>query len=214
MLKFECKNCNKWHPLPFHVSAIEIRCPDCAQPIPGADIYVTSGPLAITKEALQKNVHKYKRLIQSAEKEVEELKKKGAAKGLDSTEDPGGAFAMHLRELLSGCRDDTRYRVGKEIHLKFFFDGSNHTATIVDISLTGICLKVDGASLPTLKAGSKMPLRIVDANAEAVISGEVAWSGKAGLMGVRFKELTKEKEGFIRELILKKCAQEAVNSGR
>ncbi len=213
MLKFECKNCNKWHPLPFHVSAVEVFCPDCSQPIPGADIYVTSGPLAITKEALRKNVHKYKRLIQSAEKEVEELKKKGAARGLDSSEDPGGAFAMHLRELLCGCRDDTRHRVAEDTHLKYFFDGVNYTAKVVDISLTGICLKVDGtSSLP--KNGNKIPLRFVDEGDEAVIPGEVAWSGKAGLMGVRFRELTKEKENFIRELILKKCVSEAMEGSR
>lgn len=216
MLKFECKNCNKWHPLPFHVSSIEVFCPDCSQAIPGTDIYVTSGPLAITKEALRKNVHKYKRLIQSAEKEVEELKKKGAAKGLDSTEDPGGAFSMHLRELLSGCRDDTRHRVAEETQIKYFFNGANHTAKVVDISLTGICLQTQAAGSPSPlpKTGSKIPLRLVDEGAEAVITGEVAWSGKAGLMGVKFKELTKEKEGFVRELILKKCALEAVNSGR
>lgn len=216
MLKFECKNCNKWHPLPFHVSSVEVFCPDCSQSIPGADIYVTSGPLAITKEALQKNVHKYKRLIQSAEKEIEELKKKGAAKGLDSTEDPGGAFSMHLRELLSGCRDDTRHRVADDMHLKYFWNGVNHTAKVVDISLTGVCLKVDEASSlpPFPKAGNKIPLCFIDAGAEAVIPGEVAWSGKAGLMGVRFKELTKEKESFVRELILKKCALEAVEGAR
>ncbi|MBI5971214.1 MAG: PilZ domain-containing protein [Deltaproteobacteria bacterium] len=209
MLKFECKNCNKWHPLPFHVSSVEVRCPDCSQTILGADIYVTSGPLAITKEALQKNVHKYKRLVQNAEKEVEELKKRGAARGLDTTQDQGGAFAMHLRELLCGARDDTRYRVAEEMTLKYFFSGLNHVAKVVDISLTGVCLQTQDASSP--KTGATIPLRFVDAGAEAVISGEVAWSGKAGLIGVRFTRLTKEQEDFIRELILKKCALETVS---
>jgi len=202
MLKIECASCHEWFKLPFNSEGDEVQCPQCGQKTSAKDIYVSAGPYMMFREVLIKNMPKYRRLILEAEKEIIELEKKAAKKTYDISARSVNAFITNLREMLDGCRETVRYRPA-ETSVDYSIDGASYSGDIVNISMTGLCLKSHSVA-PVISLWSPIRVEFKYGKKPFAADGKVVWMGKEGLMGVKFSEKDKEVSDLLRAFILEK----------
>lgn len=212
MLKTECVTCSQAIILPFF-SPEELICPNCGEEIPANDIFVSAGPYSIHRDVLIKNIFKYKRLIHEAEKEVEELQKKGmGARKYDVSIDTIAMLIDNLKEMLDGCRENLRHKL-ENATASLIMDGQTHYAKIANISLTGVCLDA-GRVCATTKIWKEVDVRLeADAGRSSMLGGKVMWIGGGNLLGIQFHEASGHAKEFLKEYI-KKHAKSAPQRGK
>lgn len=206
MLKVECAKCNKWIHLPFHGEVRETRCPGCGAVIPVKDVYIAAGPFMIYREVLLKNMHKYKRLLAEAEKEMTELKDKGhGQKTYDVSANSVKMFITNLKELLDGCRGKVRHQLMEECPVEYSIHGQTLQGKIVNISLSGVCIDM-GSGAPHARPGDRVSVsfKADDKTGHFSIEGEIAWIGKGNQIGVRFSDIPEKSQELIQEYIIEK----------
>lgn len=201
MLKTECVTCSQAIILPFF-NAEELICPNCGKEIPANDVFVSAGPYSIHRDVLIKNIFKYKRLIHEAEKEVEELQKKGVgARKYDVSIDTIAMLIENLKEMLDGCRKNLRHKL-ENATASLIMDGQTHHAKISNLSLTGICLEA-GRLCATTKLWKEVAVRLeVGAERGSMLGGKVMWIGSGNLLGIQFLEADRQAKEFLKEYIM------------
>ncbi|MBI1912404.1 MAG: PilZ domain-containing protein [Deltaproteobacteria bacterium] len=202
MLKTECPNCSSWVHLPFHGNVEETTCPDCGSQIPVKDVYVSAGPFLIFRDILLKNMYKYKRLILEAEKEIEDLKKRGdGIRTYDVSVNTMTNFLGNLKEMLDGCRNSTRHPLGERSVL-YTINKQEYQGRLVNLSVTGAC--IDCGKISTLaKLWNDIELHFEGDGTEGFsIQGKTMWIGNGNLMGVKFVKNEDSTARQIESLIL------------
>lgn len=200
MLKMECSKCNEWIHLPFHSQASEVLCPGCTEVIPVKDVYVAAGPFTISRDVLFKNIYKYKRLVLEAEREEAEIKGKG--NGLKTHEISARSirmFILNLKELLDGCRDNVRHHIEDDV--EYTINGASSVGTVVNISLTGICVEGKVVELDRLWKDIVVHLRKDVDSDPAQLHGKIVWVNNSGHMGIKFTNGDKKTHKMIEEYI-------------
>lgn len=165
----------------------ETQCPACTSRIIVKDIYISAGPFSIYRDVLLKNMFKYKRLLEEAEKELEELKQGCGLKPYDISAESIRAFATNLKEMLDGCRNSFRVSAN-DTYVECLFNHSRCRGRIMNISTTGTCVDT-GYSDPLHRKGDGV---ILDFGGHAPgfrVHGEVAWLGSGTQIGVRFLKM-------------------------
>lgn len=205
VLKTECPDCKIWVYSPFLNESDNTVCPDCGKNFPVGELFVSAGPFAIYREVLQKNMHKYTRLLGEAKKELESLSSlKGMGKPYEETASTVRKFIANLEELLEGCREGLRVHAG-DIGVDYVLNDTVMKARLVNISITGICLDV-GENVARLGKGQVITLAIKD---PAIpdgfrLVGEVVWSGKGTQTGVRFLDLDNDEKRVLKDYVMEK----------
>jgi len=205
MLKTKCSDCSSWVYSPILTEITETECPDCGSTFSINDLYVSTGPFSVYRDALLKNLHKYTQLLKSAREERDEFKSR--AKGDKSDTESIATlenFVSGLEELLSGCRSRLRVPV-KNTVVKYSTDTIPRQGTLVNISSTGICIEAS-EEISKLHNGSFVILIIDNMNTVDTIylHGEVVWTGaekNGNRMGIRFINSEPEVEERIRSFI-------------
>lgn len=207
MLKIECSNCNEWVHLPFHAGIVETTCPGCSEVIPVKDVYVSAGPYMIFRDVLMKNMYKYKKLLIEAEKDVEDIKKKGGnLKGVDVTVNSMGVFISHLKEMLDGCRDNMRHHVSEEIEVQLGIGGRAVNGKVVNISISGMCIDT-GRRNSSTAVGDEVEIQLGAGGhklALFTVTGKVMWAGKDNFMGIKFSNADRKTQELIKDYISEK----------
>ncbi|MFQ5735497.1 MAG: PilZ domain-containing protein [Thermodesulfobacteriota bacterium] len=189
MLRIECPNCKEWIHSPFLVDYKVMQCPTCEAEVPVGELYISAGPFSIHRDVLRKNMFKYKRLLMEAEKELNEVK--GAVGNLKA--DPIstksiGLFIDNLKEMLSGCRESTRFNPDG-LSIRFVGKGGSVEARLVNISTTGICVDI-GEHAAEYKKAEEVAVELQGAG-RGRLPGRVVWAG-AGPIGIRFHDMDEE----------------------
>lgn len=204
MLKVECSECRSWIHSPYLVELETLKCPTCGAEVPVRDVFITAGPYSIYRDALQKHVFKYQRLLAEAEKEIEDLQKEGkGARSYDVSTDSIKTFITHLKEMLEGCRNGFRVNA-EDINVNCYFRNSGFKGKIINISSTGACIDTLGSVHVPLK-GEAVTVEISQhpSSAGLKLFGELVWSGKGAQIGVRFVKMDSSLReallGFIKE---------------
>lgn len=212
MLKTKCSDCNSWVYSPILTEITETECPDCGSTFSINDLYVSTGPFSVYRDALLKNLQKYTRLLKGAREELEEFKThslgdKNDTESIATLEN----FVSGLEELLSGCRTRLRIPVKNTI-VKYSTDTIPRQGTLINISSTGICIDAC-EEINKLRNGSFVILIIDNMNTVDTIylHGEVVWIGtkkSSNRMGIRFINSEPEVEQRIRTFITEEFTQQ------
>lgn len=209
MLKIECPKCCKWVHLTLHGDEEEVSCPDCNEMIPVKDVYVAAGPYMIFRDVLQKNMHKYKRLLLEAEKEIQDLQKKadGLNRSYDISAKTVNMFVTNLKEMLEGCRDTIRHSVD-DVVVEYVINGRGYRGRLVNLGVSGMCL-VAGKTATVTRLWNEMVVNFrPDETGDPVpLPGKIVWLGKGNLMGVKFLDLDGKKKKMLRDYIQSKSAK-------
>lgn len=206
MLKIECPACNEWLHSEFLIELDETKCPSCGEVIPVKDVYVSAGPYSIHRDILLGHLFKYKRLLKEAYKELEELNKKGEGlKSYGISAKTVELFVNNLREMLEGCRNG--FRVDAEgTGAEFSAGGDAKGASLVNISISGACLKAeDPGSAPG--KGADIKVRLPEEDGALEVEGYVVWTAGDGVFGTRFASLDAEKKELLLEYLKKKSGK-------
>lgn len=202
MIKTECVACSQSIVLPFFSSA-ELICPNCGKEIPANDVFVSAGPYTIHRDVLIKNIYKYKRLIHEAEKEVDELQKKGQGeRKYDVSLETIGMLVENLKEMLDGCRENLRHRLGNAT-ADLIMDGQTHHTKVANLSLTGICLEA-GWLCASAKLWKEVEVRLdAGTGLGSMFGGKVMWIGGGNLLGIQFLETDSHAREFLKNYIMR-----------
>ncbi len=202
MLKIECPGCSEWVSLPFDIALKETPCPKCAVAIPIRDVYVSAGPYTIHRDVLIKNMHRYKKLLAEAEKDLGDVGGKGTGKGAEVTAKSVNMFISHLKEMLSGCRETTRHPLSGDMKAEFRINNRVFQGRVVNISVSGLCL--DASDSPALGLTDELEMTLsCGADNGITVSGRVAWSGR-GVLGIRFTNVSAKAREAIEACIREK----------
>ncbi len=203
MLKVECPECKQWLHSNMLLEKKETTCPTCNVKVDVDELYISAGPYSISREVLRKHFFKYKRLLNEAFKELEELKSESSgSKPYKVTEDNVVTFIDNLKEMLEGCREG--YRVFPENQkVAFIFEDKRHECELGNVSITGICIKLaPGVEVPG--KGTDVTLEIKSNGFDLVLQGKTVWVREGGALGIRFEEFDDELKtalvGFIESI--------------
>jgi hypothetical protein len=199
MLKVECPQCRQWLHSPFLVETKEMSCPTCNIKIPVQEVYVSAGSFSISRDVLKKHFFKYERLLKEAVHELEELKKEGASKPYRISQDNINSFIDNLKEMLEGCRSGFRIAPGEK-HVNYFIKDSGYDGTLVNISMTGMCLNATDPSHTPAK-GSDVSIELSDGPYNFKVPGTVVRASKDGSMGIQFLSMAPEIRDSLLEYI-------------
>lgn len=199
MLKVECPQCKEWIYLPFKSDEQETRCPHCSQMIPIKDVYISAGPYLIYREVLMKNMFKYKRLLAEAEKEISGLEKSGN-RAFEISAQTLGVFVNHLKELLSGCRNDLRHPVIDDLTAEYILNGGKYKGKIKNLSVTGVCIDA-GRNVTMAGLWNEIELKFYEHEESIRLNGRIMWI-RYNLMGIKFGEQDSSAGEFIRKYIM------------
>ncbi|TAN63335.1 PilZ domain-containing protein [bacterium] len=204
MLKIECSNCNEWVHLPFHADITETTCPGCSAVIPVKDVYVSAGPYIILRDVLLKHMYKYRKLLMEAEKDMEDIKRKGEnVKGIDVTVNSMNVFVSHLKEMLAGCRNSLRHQVSERIDVQLSINRQTVNGKIVNISISGMCVDA-GKVYSSTTLGNELEIRLGDGEHKLTsfaVIGKVVWAGKDNFMGIKFSNVDQKTQELIKDYI-------------
>lgn len=198
MLRHQCPACKEWIHSPFLVDYKEMQCPSCSATVQVSDLYISAGPFSIHRDVLKKNMFKYKRLLMEAEKELEDVK--GAVGMLKADAISTKSIAMfinNLKEMLSGCRESTRFSA-EGLNIRFIGAKGSVDASLINISTTGICIDI-GESAPEYKKDDEVAVELGGAG-RGRLPGHVVWAGK-GPVGIRFDEMNDETRKGLFEFL-------------
>ncbi len=198
MLRTECPSCNCAVTSPFLAEAEDMECPNCGTTFTVKDVCISAGPYSIYREVLLKNIHKYVRLLREAREELEELEEQGR-ESLPFRESARTVkmFMERLKELLDGCRERLRVS-GGNTPLVCRFDKRSASGTLLNISATGLCLKVnEGETVPSRGQEVNICFDEPGSSESFCLTGRVMWTSDDGLAGMRFEDL----EGPVREAL-------------
>lgn len=209
MLKTECTRCKVWIAVPF-LSEGEVRCPRCAEVNSVKEVHVAAGPFTIFRDVLARNMFKYKRLLAEAEREVEYLKKQDSGGSYDLSIKSISLFISNLKELLDGCRYETRHSVKENDGVEYSIENRLYCGRIINISLSGVCIDC-GKNAELTRLWSEIGLRFRDESGsrDFLVQGKIMWIGKGSLVGIKFLELDGEVKGFLKEFILERSRVKA-----
>jgi hypothetical protein len=172
-----------------------MQCPSCSATVQVSDLYISAGPFSIHRDVLKKNMFKYTRLLMEAEKELEDVK--GAVGMLKADAISTKSIAMfinNLKEMLSGCRESTRFSA-EGLNIRFIGAKGGVDASLINISTTGICINI-GESASEYKKDDEVAVELGGAG-RGRLPGRVVWAGK-GPVGIRFSEMNEEtKKGLF-----------------
>lgn len=212
MVKIECSNCNSWIQLLFNSRQSTIICPQCSALTRVNDVYVSGGPFLLYRDVLVKNMHKYRRLVSEAEKDILALQKKASAsRAYEISARSLSRFVSDLKEMMDGCRDTVRYRL-YGVKTQYVIDKKKYNGNILNISVSGICLEAGkGASVNRLWNDASVLFKGKKTGPFAV-AGKVVWLCKDGRMGINFANVYDTAASLIREYIMEKT--ENRNSGK
>ncbi|MDP2690731.1 MAG: PilZ domain-containing protein [Deltaproteobacteria bacterium] len=189
MLKLECPECKQWIHSPFLVDYKEMQCPSCSARVQVSELYISAGPFSIHREVLRKHMFKYKRLLMEAEKELDDLKAAANTFKADPISTKSiGLFINNLKEMLSGCRESTRF-APEGLDIRFVAGQKAIDARLVNISTTGVCVDI-GKQAAGIKKGDEVSVELKGVGSGR-LPGIVIWAGN-GQVGVRFGELSEE----------------------
>jgi len=196
MLRHQCPVCKEWIHSPFLIDYKQMQCPSCQADVELSDLYISAGPFSIHRDVLRKNMFKYTRLLTEAEKELSELKDAvGELKADPISTKSIALFIQNLKEMLSGCRDSTRFSA-EGLNVRFIGrDGGAVDGRLINISTTGICVDI-GSDASRCAKGDEVAVEL-DGAGKGRLPGMVIWKGK-GPVGVRFNEMDEEtKQGLF-----------------
>ena len=143
-------------------------------------------PVHIHRDVLKNNMFKYTRLLMEAEKELLDVKDAVGKFKADAISTKSIAlFIENLKEMLSGCRDSTRFSA-QGLNIRFIGSKGSVEAKLINISTTGICVDI-GESAAGYKKGEEAAVELGGAG-RGRLPGQVVWAGK-GPVGIRFKEM-------------------------
>lgn len=158
----------------------------------------------IYRDVLTGSMIKYKRLLAEAEIEIEELRKKDALSGSYGVSIKSlGLFINNLKELLDGCRFDPRHPLAGTAETEYILDGRAYKGSLVNISVTGVCLDTRKNSERT-RLWSEIAVRLSGTGKEFLIPGKIMWIGKTSLIGVKFTSVDDETREFLKAFIIEK----------
>lgn len=210
MLKIECPECRQWLHSPFLMEVNEMTCPTCNVKVPVKEVYVAAGSFSISRDVLLKHFFKYERLLKEAQKELDEIKKEKEKDDIKKKEDDRpykishdniNSFIDNLKEMLEGCRSGFRIAPGEK-HVRYFIMDSDHDSTLVNISMTGMCIKATDPSLIPPK-GSSITVELSDGPYNFKVPGTVVWASTNGPMGIHFLNLDDKTSDDLLEYIKK-----------
>ncbi len=189
MLKIECPECKQWIHSHFLADYKEMQCPSCSAKVQVSDLYISAGPFSIHRDVLRKHMFKYKRLLMEAEKELDDLKAAANTFKADPISTKSiGLFINNLKEMLSGCRESTRF-APEGLEIRFVAGQKTIDARLVNISTTGVCVDI-GKQAADFKKGDEVSVELGGVGSGR-LPGIVIWAGN-GQAGVRFGELSEE----------------------
>ena len=201
MLRHQCPECKEWIHSPFLVDCKQMQCPSCSATVQVSDLYISAGPFSIHRDVLRKNMFKYTRLLMEAEKELVDVKDAVGKFKADAISTKSIAmFIENLKEMLSGCRDSTRFSA-EGLNIRFTGREGSVEAKLINISTTGICVDI-GESAAGYKKGDSVAVELCGAG-RGRLPGQVVWAGK-GPVGVRFKEMDEETRQGLFEFLRSK----------
>jgi len=202
MLQIECSNCKKQVSMPIIFDVKKICCPDCSARIPPQNVFISAGPYNIPREALLKNLHRYRQLLSDAEREMAELKTSDS-RNAESSARNANKLIYNLKELFSGCPDHQRHRLTGNVRVRFRINYRDHHGRLLNISLSGACIGDSNASF--VIASNIIDIAIPDPEREELdLKGTVVWSTRKGLLGIRFTDAD-EKMDQLKEYIGRNC---------
>lgn len=202
MLKMECSNCNEWIHLPFHSQCSEVVCSGCSALIPVKEVFVAAGPFLISRDVLHKNIYKYKRLVLEAEKEANEIQKKGnGQRSHDLSARSINMFISNLKELLGGCRDTIRHRL-EDDKVEYTITRHSYKGHVVNISLSGICIDSEKAARID-KLWSEIVIHLKTSADTSSLPGKIVWLG-SNMMGIKFLKNDGQTRKVIEDYIIEK----------
>ena len=186
MLRHQCPECKEWIHSPFLVDYKEMQCPSCSATVEVSDLYISAGPFSIHRDVLRKNMFKYTRLLMEAEKELTDVKDAVGKFKADAISTKSIAmFIENLKEMLSGCRDSTRFSA-QGLSIRFIGPKGSVEAKLINISTTGTCVDI-GESAAGYRKGDEVAVELGGAG-RGRLPGKVVWAGK-GPVGIRFNEM-------------------------
>lgn len=186
MLRHQCPECKEWIHSPFLVDYKQMQCPSCSANVEVSDLYISAGPFSIHRDVLRKNMFKYTRLLMEAEKELTDVKDAvGKFKADPISTRSIALFIENLKEMLSGCRDSTRFSA-EGLVIRFTGREGAVEAQLINISTTGICVDIC-QSAAAYKKGDEVAVELGGAG-RGRLPGKVVWAGK-GPVGIRFNEM-------------------------
>jgi len=186
MLRHQCPECKEWIHSPFLVDYKQMQCPSCSATVEVSDLYISAGPFSIHRDVLRKNMFKYTRLLMEAEKELTDVKDAVGKFKADAISTKSIAmFIENLKEMLSGCRDSTRFSA-QGLSIRFIGPKGSVEAKLINISTTGTCVDI-GESAAGYRKGDEVAVELGGAG-RGRLPGKVVWAGK-GPVGIRFNEM-------------------------
>jgi len=190
MLKTECPKCKCAITSPFLAGAEDMECPNCKETFHVKDVCISAGPYSIYREVLLKNIHKYVRLLREARIELKDLEEQGKdSLPFKESAKTVNIFMERLKELLDGCRDKLRVP-GGGAPVDYTIDDASFEGSLQNISVTGLCLKVESDEGKAAR-GRSINLSIKDPALDEPLSlnGQVVWDSNDGLLGVKFDDV-------------------------
>ncbi len=198
MLRIECPECKQWIHSPFLLDYKVMKCPTCSADVPVEDVYISAGPFSIHRDVLKKNMFKYKRLLVEAEKELTDVNDAvGKFKADPISTKSIGLFIENLKEMLSGCRESTRF-FPEGLHIKFTGSKGTVDARLINISTTGICVDI-GDQAGGYKKDDDVSVDLGGAG-RGRLPGKVVWAGK-GPVGIRFQGMDEQTKSALFEFL-------------
>ncbi len=208
MLKMECPRCARWICSPLLTEMEHTSCPNCGSLVPVKEVYVIAGAYSIYRDVLLKNRFKYQKLLNEAERELNELMRAAKeAKPYEESARSISRFISDLKELLNGSRDKIRIPAG-DTDVEFTVGDRSFKGSLVNISTTGVCIKAR-EGIEALDRGRSLILKFLGRKATELfkVKGEVVWAVKKNRQaGLRFVDLDKETQQHIKDYILEKSA--------
>jgi hypothetical protein len=203
MLMIECPNCKEWIHSPLLLEIKETKCPSCEEVVPVTEVYISAGSYSIYREALLKSRPKYIRLLEEAEKELNELKNKKSMP-YDKSADTVISFIEDLKEMLDGSRGSPR-TPGGSTTVEYSVQEVTHQCGLVNISSSGICIDVGEVSTLPQK-GEKICVQFLGEEPFR-IEGMVMWAGKETQLGIRFLDMDESTIKHLHNYILGKIPE-------
>lgn len=192
MLQIECSNCKKQVSPPIIIDIKEINCPDCSTIIPPKNIFIAAGPYNIHRDALLKNLHRYRQLLADAEREMAELKTSDS-RNAESAARNANKLIYHLKELFSGCADHQRHRLAGDAKVHFRINHRDYQGKLINLSLSGACIGESNASF--IIASTPLEITLPDPGKEEIkIQGKIVWTTRKGLLGIKFTNTDRNRD--------------------
>jgi PilZ domain-containing protein len=202
MLQIECSNCRKQVTMPIIFDVKKICCPDCSAKIPPQNVFISAGPYNIPREALLKNLHRYRQLLSDAEREMAELRTSDS-RNAESSARNANKLIYNLKELFAGCPDHQRHRFTGDAMVRFKINHRDFHGKLLNISLSGACIGDSNASFVIVS--NIIDIALPDPEKEELnVQGSVVWTTRKGFLGIRFTD-AHENTSQIKDYITRNC---------